>query len=156
MSLIGDIFNILKGTWNLQRTITGKQQATASGQGEFLEKSPHHLEYHENMTVQFPEVEHVFSAKKSYLFELHGDAISVFFNEDEPRFFHRFQLENRMTASTLHSCLPDIYKTNYLFQAPNRFTIIHNVTGHQKQYTSETLYTRHFYFSNVLSPDVQA
>src|SRR3990167_6262216 len=109
MSLIGDIFNILKGTWNLQRIITGKQQATASGQGEFLEKSPHHLEYHENMTVQFPEVEHVFSAK-----------------------------------------------TNYLFQAPNRFTIIHNVTGPQKQYTSETLYTRHFYFSNVLSPDVQA
>src|SRR3990167_4567075 len=140
-----DIFNMLKGTWNLKRTIAGKQQATASGQGEFLEKTPNHLEYHENMTVQLPEAAHVFAAKKSYLFELHDATISVFFNENDPRLFHRFQLKaqgNTMTASVLHSCPPDTYKTNYLFQAPDKFTVIHNVTGPQKKYTSETLYTR--------------
>jgi hypothetical protein len=131
------LFDTLKGSWRIQRTID--PDGALDGTARFVEREDGWLHYAEEgeLTIHGGS----FTARRSYLFEPKDNGFCVWFDAEPAYLFHDIRLDNTMTGSAEHLCRNDLYLSSYSFAPDGRFTIRHCVTGPSKDYTVTTLYT---------------
>lgn len=145
MSLARRIFNLLEGKWIINREILNVGRL--AGDCTFKrEDSQDTLVYQEKGTFHLLSNNESYQASRKYLYKLTDNDIYVFF--DDNRFFHQFYLNNKTDTNDLteliitavHNCSPDVYNIRYEFNldTPNKFYIIYDVKGPNKDYVSKT------------------
>lgn len=130
------VFDMLKGAWSYQRTIS--DYGTIDGEAVFALTEPDVLHYREKGLLQLTDGP-VLEAHQEYVYRLEEDEhlLSVYFRDG--RLFHHLAFgDDGRTASGDHLCKMDFYQAAYRFNGPEAFTLTYNVKGPKKDYVSET------------------
>jgi hypothetical protein len=139
-----NIFDLLSGTWHLQRDIP--TQATMQGSARFEPQDADTLAYHESGTLRLASgTQH--QAQQRYVYTRSPEGFSVWFAEKPLRLFHAVVLTlqpgGSLTGEAAHLCSADQYDSRYIFWPDaERFSIEHVVRGPKKAYTSVTTFSR--------------
>lgn len=146
-----DIFNLLKGRWDLSRTIsTAKNKQLINAHAEFLETDNHTLHYKETGTIDVNNTQQHFYREYQYNYFPADEIIKSYFYEDsrQGNYFHTLkfhsQSDDLVIAQDEHLCLQDNYKIRYTFCSGNidHFEIEYDVEGPAKKYQSTTSFNR--------------
>jgi hypothetical protein len=136
------VFERLEGSWNISRMI--EPEGSLTGTATFERRPDGWLAYREQGELHISGGS--FEAERRYLFEPLETGFAVYFDERPPRLFHRIDLtplaDGSLTGEAPHPCGRDTYLSTYVFPAEGGFSIRHRVTGPNKEYTVQTLYTR--------------
>jgi len=144
-------FNLMKGSWNMYRTITSPkfQPMTGAGKAVFeqFQENKNALLYKEELILQLSSES--INAKREYIFRLIEDDVSVYFNENPERFFYTLKFAPKTPSERVfdqaggeHLCGNDNYKASYNFFDNDNFELIYKVVGPQKDYIMTTKYSR--------------
>jgi len=143
-------FNLMRGNWNLYRTITSPKfhPMTAAGKSIFQKYSDQNsLLYKEELVLNLPSES--IHASKEYIFRLIDNDVSVFFNETPERFFYTLKFASKIKSDQVfdqaggeHLCGNDNYSASYNFFDNDNFELIYKVVGPKKDYTMTTKYKR--------------
>ncbi|SNB69910.1 hypothetical protein SAMN07250955_10775 [Arboricoccus pini] len=130
----------LVGAWQLSRVISNG--ASYRGRAVWRPEAGH-LHYREDGTMRLADGR-IFSCYRSYLFQLDELRLTVYFDEQPPRLFHRMELkagdDGTFRAEGHHDCGRDRYLTTY--EIGNFIRIVHDVKGPFKDYRLIGTYQR--------------
>lgn len=137
------VFEHLKGRWHQVRTI--EPGGHYVGEAEFSPIAPGFLRYTEEGTLT-PQGASPVRSRRSYIYAIDGDTVSVYFDENPPRLFHRIELDPNHTShfvstESRHLCGADDYRSTYEFKPDGTFVVRHRVIGPRKNYVMTTTYT---------------
>lgn len=141
------IFNLLAGSWQLQRQIY--PQGKMTGFGIFLSKKTDELYYREEGVYAAPNNQQ-FQTHREYLYVYAEEAISVYFVEAGKRsnlfytlnFYQPLEKNILYQAIASHLCVQDIYQATYDFFDKDQFTLKFDISGPTKNYKIETIFSR--------------
>jgi hypothetical protein len=155
------IYEILKGSWIFNRTLSLKKKSPGmidseiiTGEASFEEIKPGILNYKEQ-GKWLTQNERPVTREYQYCYNQAEDTVSVYFLKGDVRsqLFHNIKVDvadaKRCTieASGEHQCAADNYKARYLFTGNEKFTLFYYVNGPNKDYASETTFKRVAEFS---------
>jgi Family of unknown function (DUF6314) len=134
-----ELFDYMEGEWNLTRKIDGSHSAVVKGIACF-KKMVRQNELHYSEDVETVLINGLrLKGYQNYIFRLENNLLNVYFKDGE-RLFHSIDTHHALPAT--HICQLDTYKTSYFFKN-DYFQIEHQVNGPQKNYISQSLYTRY-------------
>jgi hypothetical protein len=136
-----DIFDSLKGSWLLDRTIIGSQKATATGTASFTPSAKNTLLYTEKGKLFGCDFH------REYVYLLRNGSMEVHFCEDASPTTLFLALvfcpqDSLTTGSAHHLCKSDLYEMTYTFTDERTFQMFCKVIGPKKDYTILTTFRR--------------
>jgi hypothetical protein len=150
-----DIFDYLKGNWNLERTIDSdlfSKKISATGDVIIAENSTkkNTLNYKESVEVEWDWGD-VQKASKQYEFVLDDKRLMQFDclpGDKKDKFTEMYTLDFKYGEGVFpkltggYRCNDDIYNVVYSFFGNNKFTIQYTVSGPSKSFSTLTEFTR--------------
>jgi len=139
-----DIFHLLQGSWELDRSISGDAPSLFQGDGNFTLLLPTLLHYKEEGEMRVNG--HRLFAYKEYYYSLKDGHISVFFDLKFKRLFHKIDFfkckDKGLIGEGVHLCSKDRYATRYFFSGNEQFSTTCEVLGPKKDYVIASCYKK--------------
>lgn len=149
---VSEIFRWLEGNWTLSRECRNlsslEKIASLAGTASFKKFSADLsvLQYEERGILKMEHMNSSMEAYRRYIYSLKDETISVYFDETPPRLFHQLTINantnDSFIASGYHLCEKDEYKTEYVFNFPQRFTLYHRIQGPSKAELITSIFTK--------------
>ena len=136
-----DCFLSLAGKWVMSRTVSSGE--TVRGELVFDPSGDGRYRAIEHGELQLADGNRI-NANRTWIWEQDGSVLSIFFDENPVRLYHRFApiMEDGIwCGAALHHCSPDNYEGRYRF-LPNVIEIDQKITGPKKDYSISTRYSR--------------
>ncbi|MGG7565736.1 DUF6314 family protein [Rhodovulum sp. DZ06] len=131
------------GRWRLTRRIEdfhAAQEGAFHGEAELRHEpgAPDRLAWEEEGLLRLGKAEA--RGRRAYLWRLQPpDVVEI--SHADGRFFHLLRVKGDGDAVS-HDCPPDLYKGEYRFETPDRWTLEWRVTGPRKDYRMLTVHER--------------
>jgi len=139
MKNASNFFNILQGSWKLDRTITSfnKLIGTASGIANAIKINDSTLFYKEELEVIINNVKT--KSHKQYLYNLEDGKLYKKF--DDNTLFYQL-IFKKYLAKGVHLCGKDLYKATYKFYNDTNFSLEYDIKGPRKDDVIKTEFLR--------------
>ena len=142
-----DLFNSLKGTWKISRTVNGN--GMMHGSAQFIQIQPDVLFYRESGIFTRENNLQTFNVYREYLYCYRDNTIYVFFAEGDQlgALLHKLHFvtnendTNSIKAVARHICKNDCYSAEYLFSI-DKIHLQYQVDGPGKNYIITTIFDR--------------
>jgi len=134
-------FDLLKGRWYIARTLT--PGGVFKGDAFFNEVNAGVLTYEEQGTLILDDGT-ILNPSKRYQWREEEGNIALYFDDGVTKGtrFHTLNFIDKNRAEAEHLCGEDFYQSEYQFNFPDTFTVIHTVKGPSKNYVSLSQFTR--------------
>ncbi len=137
-----DLLTYFLGQWTLDREVVGV--AVMKGVTTFTPAGPDTAEYFEEVSVHLADGQ-VLHGEQRYVYERISEGIAVYFHPSTQdgvrRLFHDLHFAG-LRAEARHLCKEDLYRTTYVIDSRDAFTVRHVVRGPRKDYVLHTRYQR--------------
>lgn len=132
-----DVFQSLRGSWDIKRRIT--PGGVFTGVGVFEAINDDQYIYTETGDMFLDNGTQI-NAYRAYTYLFENGKISVYFQDgaDKGSLFHTLDINENGQAIASHQCLEDHYASKYHFEMPEKFTVEHKVKGPKKDYILTT------------------
>jgi hypothetical protein len=142
-----NVFSALVGKWNLHRIISS--YGSLYGSVQLSKRSDNILYYEEYGTLHLINGEKL-SAERKYIYELSpkDGLLYIYYNDpwrqgDTLHCLEFARRGTRIVASHKHKCGDDVYAVTFEMITSESIEINYQVTGPKKNYTIQSMFTRH-------------
>lgn len=139
-----DIFALLPGTWELKREIP--DQGHMTGTATFSPLDGGRLIYEEKGVLTLDKTGDQLAANRSYIYELSGDKIIIYYNDParSGEILHELEFSDahgQMVSRHCHVCIDDTYDLVFELRPDRSIRMSYQIHGPAKNYAIHTQLT---------------